>query len=82
MSPVLERNTQYDAIFDRLREHNPIANMLYEEKGIDLDLAHQITVSVLKMKDSNFKIDDSMIQKTPVSENQEEFRTLMGILNK
>ena len=56
--------------------------MLYEEKGIDLDLAHQITVSVLKMKDSNFKIDDSMIQKTPVSENQEEFRTLMGILNK
>tara|TARA_R110000744_G_scaffold142853_1_gene254617 strand:+ start:20439 stop:21392 length:954 start_codon:yes stop_codon:yes gene_type:complete len=81
VSPILERNTQYDAIFDRLKEHNPIASMLYGEKGIDLDLAHQTTVSALRMKDSNFKIDDNIIQKTPVFENQEEFRTLIGLLN-
>lgn len=81
VSPILERGTQYDAIFDRLREHNPIANMLYRERGIDLELARQTIVSALKMKDSNFKVDDSIIQKTPVFENQEEFQSLMGILN-
>ena len=82
VSPVLERDVQYNAIFDRLKNNNPIAGMLHKEKEIDLNLANQITVSALKMKDSDFKIDDDIVQKTPVFRKQEELRVLVEILNK